>query len=114
LSLLIALLFFAGSLSAQQVAGTVRDGQTNAALSGVRVTSGSNSTLSGSDGRFELSLDAAAPAVHFARVGYRAIDFEPAQLPGEVRMYPEPVMLSEITVESRGRTRLATGTSLSL
>jgi len=114
LSLLIALACFGGSLSAQQVTGTVRDAQTNAALSGVRVSSGSNGTLSDAEGRFQLNLDEGAAAVQFSRVGYRPVEFDRAEVPTEVRMYPEPVMLGAITVEARGNTRLATGTSLSL
>lgn len=114
LSSLLVLFIFAAPLYAQQTSGVIRDAQTDALLTGVRITSGTNTTFSDAQGHFRLDLAPEAGAVHFSRLGYQALTLALADLIGDVRLTAEPVMLGAITVESQGRSRLATGTSLTM
>lgn len=112
---LIALLLLPADLHGQEVvSGTVRDAQSGAVLSGVRISSGTIGTLSDAQGRYRLELSSSAEFVQFARIGYQSLTVPLAQLAEDIHLEASPLMLGAIVVETQGRTKLATGTSLSM
>lgn len=114
LVLTLVLLLLPGQLEAQVATGVVRDADTGATLSGVRVVSGARTTITDNSGRFQLELPAAAATVQFSRLGYQPLTLEAEQVSGDILLRSEPMLIGAITVEAQGRTKLASGTSLSM
>ena len=123
LAVLFAVLAFLASapisVQAQDVAethaeATIVDGVTGAPVAGVRVSAGARVAHTDAQGRFHIHVPPETRRLEFRRLGYGTLEVTVHDLPREIGLVPQPLLLGTLSIVSSRRPALAEGTSLAV